>query len=278
MRKLLSILLILPAFHSCTIAQTPSKYAKMITEETSKKHLTILASKEFAGRGTGEEGGRKAANYIAEEFKSYGLKPIVNGNSYFQPVSLLKTSYEVQKFTLGDKALINGKDFYVQGDNNIANYNTNDIVFVGYGIQDEKYNELKSADIKGKVVLVLNDGEPTDQNGNSILTGVKNKSDWSTSRFKRLQELAKLEPKLILATGSQVATMIDRFKGRLTAGRVSLDKGSAARNASQPTPIVNITEEVANTILSKSNTSIAQFKEKANQGVQPIAADRKSVV
>ena len=143
MRKILSLLFILPVAYSCSVAQNPSKYANLITEESSKEYLTILASKEFAGRGTGQEGGKKTVKYVEDQFKSIGLQPIVNG-SYLQQVPLLQISYKVDSFTLGNQILVYGQDFYVQGDNSTASFNANEIVFVGYGIQDDKFNELKN--------------------------------------------------------------------------------------------------------------------------------------
>src|SRR5690606_29799576 len=151
-RQWIKPLLLVPALYSCALAQDPVqlKYAELMTQESAKKHLTILASPEFEGRGTGQKGGEKAANYIAEEFKSYGLLPVV-GESYFQPVHLLKTSYVVENFTINGQNLENGKDFFIQGDNQKADFNSDEIVFVGYGIQDPKHNDLKNLDIKGKV-------------------------------------------------------------------------------------------------------------------------------
>lgn len=268
MKRLFSILFILPALYSCSLAQVQKKYAELITEESSRKHLTILASKEFEGRGTGQEGGRKAANYIADHFKSYGLTPIVNGSSYFQPVSLLRIAYTVNSFVLDQTPLENGKDFFVQGDNDLSSFASQEIVFVGYGLQHENYNELKGTDIKDKVILVLNEGEPYDKAGNSLLTGTKSKSDWSSSRFKRIQELVKLQPKLILATNSQVVDMIGRMKGRLTSGRIALDNGDNNRMLTQPVPVVNISEKIAEQIISKANSSVTKFKEEATVQVQ----------
>ncbi|ERJ60743.1 M28 family peptidase [Sphingobacterium paucimobilis] len=268
MKKLFSILLILPALYSCSLAQVQKKYGELITEESSRNHLTILASKEFEGRGTGQEGGRKAANYIAEHFKSYGLQPIVNGNSFFQPVSLLRTEHVVKNFSIDQTPFENGKDFYVQGDNDIEKFSSQEIVFVGYGLQHPSYNELKSTDIKGKVILVLNEGEPFDDNGNSLLTGNSNESEWSKSRFKRIQELVKLEPKLILATTPIVAGMLNRMKGRSSSARISLGNNTINRTISQPIPIVNISEKIANQILSKANSSLASFKKLASNGIQ----------
>src|SRR5260221_13674463 len=72
----------------------PEKYAKLITAEDAKKHLSILASDEFEGRETGKPGADKAANYIAGEFKKLGLKPAVNG-SYFFDVPLVENSVKI---------------------------------------------------------------------------------------------------------------------------------------------------------------------------------------
>lgn len=238
--------------------------------------MTILASKEFAGRGTGQEGGLKAANYIAEQFKSYGLKPVGKDGSFFQDVKLLKTNYDVQNLTIGNQQYVNGKDYFVQGDNAFEKFSAADIIFIGYGIQDEKYNDLQNLNIKDKIVLLINEGEPTQANGNSIITGTTTKSTWSTNRFKRVQELIKLQPKVILATSSQVAEVLTKFKGRLNSSRFKIDKGESSASFKQSTPVVNITEEVANQLLKPLHTSVADYKSKpfnlnSSSSIIPIA-------
>jgi hypothetical protein len=50
-----------------------------------RKHIEFLASDDLEGRGTGSLGEIKAANYIADQFKSIGLKPAGTENSFFQP-------------------------------------------------------------------------------------------------------------------------------------------------------------------------------------------------
>ncbi|MFD1768453.1 M28 family peptidase [Sphingobacterium suaedae] len=255
-------LFLVPALYSCAVAQDPTqiKYANLLTVESAKTHLTVLASNEFEGRGTGQKGGEKAAHYMAEQFASFGLLKPVDG-SYFQPLRLIRQTYQVQDFNIGGQQYANGKDFFVQGDNPLADFSTNEVVFVGFGIQDPKHNDLKGVDITGKVVLVINESEPMDAHGNSVITGTKKLSDWSTSRFKRLQELLKKNPKLILATGSNASDLIARFGGRLTAGRFTLDKGhtAEAKNNSKA-PVVNMTEDMANRILAKAQTTVEQQK------------------
>lgn len=271
MKKYLSFLFLIPAIWSCSVAQhattTQKKYADLITEESSKKHLTILASEEFEGRGTGQPGGRKAAEYVANEFKSYGLTAPVNG-TYFQPVALVKSLYAAKDFTIAGKAYEFGKDFYAQGDNKLQDYSADEIVFVGYAIQDDKYNDLQGLDVAGKVVLFINESEPKDQAGNSLVSGTSADSEWARSRFKKMQALVKLNPKMILSTSSQVETMLQRSGSRLTGGRISL-KTANQRESGSAAPVITITEKVANDILAKNNTSLEQVKKTISDSKAP---------
>src|ERR1700750_1467369 len=77
---------------------TAMKYGKIITPELEKMHLSIIASDEYEGRETGMPGAAKAADYIAKEFKSLGLTPIVNG-SYFFDVPIMGTRFMVNGLT-----------------------------------------------------------------------------------------------------------------------------------------------------------------------------------
>lgn len=271
MKRYLSILFLLPAVLSCSVAQeaVQRRYADLITEQTSKEHLSILAGPEMEGRGTGQKGGQKAAEYIAEAFKNYGLHTPVDG-SYFQPVALTRTLLSVEKFSIAGIDYTNGKDFYVQTDDKIKAFTSDEIVFLGYGIQHEKYNDLSGIDIKDKVVFLINQGEPQDVQGNSLITGTKQESDWSRSRAKRLQEIIKLAPKLIIATSSQVDNMISRSRNRLTSGRISLKKTEETpQNHSNFPPVINATTQFANAILASASTSLDQAKQKISESKQP---------
>lgn len=57
----------------------------MVPERTRlREHLETLASPEFEGRRG--KGGERAADYIVEEFKALGLKPLFESESYDQPI------------------------------------------------------------------------------------------------------------------------------------------------------------------------------------------------
>jgi len=257
-------LFLIPFFWGCALAQDPVqvRYADLLTEESAKKHLALLASPEFEGRGTGQKGGEKTAKYIAEQFESYGLKPAVAG-SYFQPVHLARTSYRVERFSVNGKVLENEKDFYVQGDNPKMDFAADEILFIGHGIQDPKHNDLEGLDIHGKVVLLINEGEPVDARGNSLITGSSEKSEWAESRFKRLREVLELGPKMVLATGTDVGQMMERISGRKARGHFHLDRGEGTVFRSVPDPpVVHIREEIADRMLAARQTTIAELKKK----------------
>lgn len=143
-----------------------------------------------------------------------------------------------------------------------TSFDADEVVFIGYGIQDPKHNDLSQVDIKGKVVLLINESEPKDAQGNSIITGTKKESDWSTSRFKRLQALVKLQPKLILATGGNAQELIARFGARMSGGRFTLDNGNTATPGTEQPPVVHIKPEIADLLLQTKGTTIAQQKQK----------------
>ncbi len=262
MKQLLSLLFLIPAFYGCILAQDPVqlKYAAEINPETAKTHLSILASAEFEGRGTGEPGGEKAATYIAEEFKKLGLAGPVNG-SHFQPVALVRTSFDIRDFTIDGKSFTNGKDFYFVGGGPETKINANEIVFIGYGISENGYDDLSGINIKNKVVLVLSEGEPKDAQGNSLITGTDTPSAWVTSRTKRLQNITAKEPKLIIAVSSTIAESLERFSNRLTQPRIALEEGATNPSAGTSTPVANISTEMADMLLARAKTSVGKLVE-----------------
>ena len=60
------------------------KRSPEITKDELFQHVKYLASDALEGRLTGTTGADKAADYIAAEFKFYGLKPIGANNTYYQ--------------------------------------------------------------------------------------------------------------------------------------------------------------------------------------------------
>ncbi|MGI8922596.1 MAG: M28 family metallopeptidase [Fimbriimonadales bacterium] len=78
-----------------------------ITQEDCKKWLEVLAGEECAGRGTGQPGYQKAADYMAARFKEFGLKPVGDNGTYFQqvPFEQRRMNPEQSTISIGSKAI-----------------------------------------------------------------------------------------------------------------------------------------------------------------------------
>src|SRR5262245_53794906 len=78
-------------------ADNDSKSDAAASEARLKKDIFFLAGPECNGRGTGQPGNDRAAEYIAEQFKQAGLKPGGVNGTYFQPFTVSRG-----RATLGD--------------------------------------------------------------------------------------------------------------------------------------------------------------------------------
>lgn len=157
------------------------KFADHITTDLLKKHLTIIASADMEGRETGTAGQRKAAAYIEDQFKKMGLKsPAALNGSYQQLYPLNQDSMDISAslVKINNKDLVYGTDYFIPVMNNsTADLTADQFVFVGYGISDDKYDDYKGLDVKGKVVVMLL-GEPKTE-GNFLITGSKKYSKFT---------------------------------------------------------------------------------------------------
>lgn len=63
-----------------------TEFSNSITTSDAKKHVYKLASKEFEGRKTGEKGQKLAAEYLANQYKNFGIKGIYGSENYYQNI------------------------------------------------------------------------------------------------------------------------------------------------------------------------------------------------
>ena len=142
-----------------------------IDPERIRAHVRFLADDLLEGRGTGQRGGDIAAEYIATQFALYGLKPAGDNGTYLQKVPMVGvTTLPESTFTIvansGQPMNLKLLDDYVtsnQTQQPQSDINT-EIVYVGYGIEAPEYNwdDYKSTDVKGKVLLMLVNEPPSD--------------------------------------------------------------------------------------------------------------------
>jgi Zn-dependent M28 family amino/carboxypeptidase len=90
-----------------------------------------------------------------------------------------------------NKPLKYGTDFYTLAFNNEAKETSaGKIVFAGYGISEENYDDYKSLDVKGKVVVMFL-GEPVNSEGKYIVSGSEKYSKYTYPGIRIKVALAK---------------------------------------------------------------------------------------
>ena len=146
------------------LSETELELKNKITIESIKKYTSTLAADDMEGRGTLQPGGDKAANYIAEQFKNLGLKPLGDKGSYLQAIKFKETVLTAETlFQVGDEKFQLGTDYAFvpigfKKDNKKA---SGDLVFIAYGIQADsiKRDDLKGVNLKGKIAVMF-EGPP----------------------------------------------------------------------------------------------------------------------
>ena len=86
------LLVCLPGQQGKPLAADRSNGAAAVSVKDCETWLYKLASEEFGGRGTGQEGYGLAADYVAAHFKSLGLEARGENGSYFQNMPWAKTA------------------------------------------------------------------------------------------------------------------------------------------------------------------------------------------
>jgi Zn-dependent M28 family amino/carboxypeptidase len=149
-------------------AQTKNKAT--VQEAPLRAHMAFLSSDALEGRGTGQRGGELTVTYLETQAAAVGLKP-GNGASYRQAVKIAGVRSLPEKSTVGIVA--SGKAVPLQfgadwvwgpGDGKADHTLDAEMVFVGYGVAapEEKWDDFKGMDLKGKVlVMLVNDPAPT---------------------------------------------------------------------------------------------------------------------
>jgi hypothetical protein len=147
--------------------------AKKITPELIRSHIRFLASDLVEGRGPATRGDQLAEEYIATEMEAMGLTPGAPGGGWVQRVSLVGITPKVPEM-MTVQAGSQSATFRYREDfmafsgvqKPQAEIADAEIVFVGYGIVAPEYqwDDYKGVDVKGKILLMMNNDPEDDPN------------------------------------------------------------------------------------------------------------------
>lgn len=191
-------------------------------------HLTILASDEMEGRETGAEGQRKAAEFIAAYFDKLGLPRLGEDGTHFQKIAFTAENWESGQIELsvGGERYRHLTDFYAIPSLNAHRdaFETDEIVFLGWGIDDPAYSDYKGVNVQGKTILVYL-GEPISDDGVSAVTRTKELSAWSSDWKKKLAAAHKHGVSTILLIDGDIKKSVGELRSTLLNSEMKMGEG-----------------------------------------------------
>ncbi|AEH02035.1 M28 family metallopeptidase [Lacinutrix sp. 5H-3-7-4] len=164
------------------VEANPTTYANTITAQDLKTALYKYASDEFQGRETGQPGQKLAVEFLKNHYIKYGVPAAKQDGDYFQNVPLKLMSAPDITVTVNGKTFKQVDDIVSVGNGDTNKINTSEIIYAGYGIDDENYSSYTNMeDLTGKIVLIKN-GEPKNEDGTFVISGTNEESKWSNFR------------------------------------------------------------------------------------------------
>lgn len=229
-----------------------------ITVGDLKYHIEYLASDALEGRLSGTDGCAEAAEYIAAEFKAYGLEPRGDNGSYFQPfevvlgVSAGDNRLEIKS---GDKteSLAPSTDFTPVAFTENGTMEA-EVIFAGYGISADKldYDDYAGLDVKDKIVLVLR-YSPEGEDFHSKF------QDFASLRSKAFNAREKGAKGIAFFLGPE-----DGDDGLLEL-KLDVSSGTSGIQA------VNVTRDVVQKIFEAAGKDLAKTHKAINENLKPAS-------
>src|SRR4051812_31602404 len=147
--------------------------AARVSAAALEAHTRFLSHDLLEGRLPGTRGDELAVQYVAAQFRAFGLEPGAGDGTWFQKVPMVGIQMKPPSGLTfvgpaGSKPLSFAlpKDMVISpGDQSgESKLDAAEVVFAGYGIVAPEYqwDDIKDADVKGKVLLVMNNDPSSD--------------------------------------------------------------------------------------------------------------------
>jgi hypothetical protein len=267
--KLLALLVAaaaLPSFADDRPPEAPAApYTPAITPDEVLTRIAFLASDDLAGRESGTDGGRRAEEWVAAEFRRMGLAPLsATADSPFTDVPMPGRAVPEESWieiTAADGAPQRfGHDLgAVPFSFSKGGEAAGGVVFAGFGITapDHKYDDYAGVDVKGKVVLVLRHGP-----------GEKDeKSPWRDVRRRAGEMAFGAKAKRAADAGAAAILLVNDMHHKEDALPVE------APGAPSPIPVFAVRRATADLLLAPTGKTLVQLQTEIDGDLKPRSAE-----
>ncbi|MBI3401889.1 MAG: M28 family peptidase [Acidobacteria bacterium] len=168
------------------------------TPSRTRRHVETLASTRLEGRLAGSNGEKLASDYLVEQLRKMGAKPLPGQRDFRLPFEFTAGTKDGGSTIAGAREMPGGARALSFSDNGDV---TGPVVFAGYGIvvpesQDFGYDSYATLDVKDKIVLVLRYfPEDADQKTRGIL------ARYADLRYKAMAARQHGAKALVVVTG-----------------------------------------------------------------------------
>lgn len=161
-RRTIVILFFSALFVTSVIAQD------QFDKENAVNYIRMLCQPQFEARKTGLPGARKAAEWIASQFQTWGLQPGGDHGSFIQQFPMIVTNQKkvaqlkLKNGTFGPITYQDENDFHLYFNSGSGKV-TAEVVFVGFGISEpqKSWDDYADVDVAGKIAFIYR-GTPGD--------------------------------------------------------------------------------------------------------------------
>jgi hypothetical protein len=222
----------------------------------------FLASDGFKGRLQGSMEYEMAARYVANQFKQAGLKPVGHESFlHFFDVEHNSIDYAQISIVNSDSSILKeialGTDFVCRGFSGGGNIIA-PVVFAGYGISNENYDDYEDIDVTGKIVMVFKPTPP-----------------WKNSSGSWGDVSPRAKARIALEKGAVAILLVtppNEPDARELIGSVACGEPPHMENF----PMVQITKTVANELLKKYMYNIESLYSRIKESKKPFSYPAQS--
>jgi Zn-dependent M28 family amino/carboxypeptidase len=254
-------------------------YTNVFDAKKMRDRVVRLSADDFEGRGPGTAGGKRAAQYIADEMKAAGVKP-GNGKSYFQNVKMIGVKADpstglVASGPKGTKTFKFADEFVATTSAQKPNVSVDaEVVFVGHGIDapNYKWNDYSgpAEDYRGKILLILVNDPPATE-AEPELFGGRALTYYGRWTYK-YEEAARRGAAGVILIHTNESAGYGWNVVRTSNGNWRYE---IARTPEDKTPFLNIkswmTHDAAKTMLASGNLNIDELTAAAKKrGFKPV--------